>query len=178
MRTLVSVAALVAAVTFALPIDSADARGAGMGGGGFHGGGGGFHSGGGGFHGGPGGFQGGSRVGVGPQGGGFASGFHGGGHNGNWGWHGGGGHDGHFHNHSDVGLFFGWPYAGWPYSYPYYDYGYYPPTDYRVYAYDAPPAPPPPVVPNWYYCDNPQGYYPYVQSCGSAWQDVPATPQP
>lgn len=34
------------------------------------------------------------------------------------------------------------------------------------------PAQPGPV---WYYCDNPTGYYPYVQSC-SAWRAVPASP--
>ena len=25
----------------------------------------------------------------------------------------------------------------------------------------------------WYYCSDPAGYYPYVQSCGTAWQQVP-----
>lgn len=28
----------------------------------------------------------------------------------------------------------------------------------------------------WYYCRNPAGYYPYVQSCAGGWQQV--TPQP
>lgn len=37
-------------------------------------------------------------------------------------------------------------------------------------------APPPGLDPNyWYYCDNPAGYYPYVQSC-DAWQQVSPTP--
>jgi len=43
--------------------------------------------------------------------------------------------------------------------------------------YDAgppPPAPPPPA--SWYYCDNPQGYYPYVQNCTVQWRPVPSTP--
>lgn len=31
-------------------------------------------------------------------------------------------------------------------------------------------------VQNWYYCDNPRGYYPYVASCSSAWRQVPAQP--
>jgi hypothetical protein len=60
-------------------------------------------------------------------------------------------------------------------------------------VYAPPPvvyAPPPVVVgpppqpayvsqpmPNWYYCDNPKGYYPYVASCNSAWRQVPAQPQ-
>jgi hypothetical protein len=29
---------------------------------------------------------------------------------------------------------------------------------------------------NWYYCQNPPGYYPYIQSCNGPWQPVPATP--
>ena len=28
----------------------------------------------------------------------------------------------------------------------------------------------------WYYCGNPEGYYPYVQQCSGEWQTVPATP--
>jgi hypothetical protein len=28
----------------------------------------------------------------------------------------------------------------------------------------------------WYFCDNPQGYYPYVASCSVPWRQVPATP--
>ena len=32
--------------------------------------------------------------------------------------------------------------------------------------------------PSWYYCDNPRGYYPYVQNCSTAWQPVPANPPP
>jgi hypothetical protein len=63
---------------------------------------------------------------------------------------------------------------------------YYPPP--VVYA--PPPvvyAPPVVVMPatpsyvqqpqqSWYYCDNPQGYYPYVSSCTTAWRQVPAAP--
>lgn len=45
-------------------------------------------------------------------------------------------------------------------------------------AYPPPPgygaAPPP--APVWYYCDNPQGYYPYVQACSSGWRQVPQAP--
>lgn len=29
---------------------------------------------------------------------------------------------------------------------------------------------------NWYYCDNPKGYYPYVASCNGPWRQVPAQP--
>ncbi|MGH6976423.1 MAG: hypothetical protein ACREED_05285 [Stellaceae bacterium] len=69
---------------------------------------------------------------------------------------------------------------------PYYYYPppvvYYPPPP----VYYAPPpvvyAPPPPPTPlapqaqTWYYCDNPQGYYPYVSNCTSGWRQVPARP--
>lgn len=30
---------------------------------------------------------------------------------------------------------------------------------------------------SWYYCENPQGYYPYVQSCNVDWKPVPIQPQ-
>jgi hypothetical protein len=54
----------------------------------------------------------------------------------------------------------------------------------------APPPPPPPPAPRvaapppaqnanvWYYCDNPPGYYPYVQSCPSQFRAVPANSAP
>jgi hypothetical protein len=29
----------------------------------------------------------------------------------------------------------------------------------------------------WYYCQDPQGYYPYVQQCPRGWQPVSPTPQ-
>ena len=72
-------------------------------------------------------------------------------------------------------------YWGYPYPYPYY----YPYAPYP--AYYAPPGPAPegPVQPTgapppqyWYYCDNPQGYYPQVANCSSAWRQVgPTAPQ-
>jgi hypothetical protein len=42
----------------------------------------------------------------------------------------------------------------------------------------APPKtePPPPPPQNWYYCESAKGYYPYVPTCPSGWQAVPATP--
>jgi hypothetical protein len=81
----------------------------------------------------------------------------------------------------------GWGPADWGYAYPYYypPYPYYYPPDP---AYYAPPAGAPPQSPapteslgapppqSWYYCDNPQGYYPYVQNCSTAWRQVAATP--
>ena len=46
-------------------------------------------------------------------------------------------------------------------------------------GYVAPPAmAPAPAEPDpatWYYCNNPQGYYPYVRQC-SQWMTVPANP--
>ncbi len=30
----------------------------------------------------------------------------------------------------------------------------------------------------WYYCQNPQGYYPYVQSCQGGWMKVVPNPNP
>jgi hypothetical protein len=35
---------------------------------------------------------------------------------------------------------------------------------------------PPPPQPYWYYCDNPSGYYPYVQQCPGGWRQVNPTP--
>lgn len=65
------------------------------------------------------------------------------------------------------------------YPYPVYD-------PYPVYIQPAPvysqPAPvyapsvSPPLVPMWYFCAASNGYYPYVSSCPSGWQAVPATP--
>lgn len=76
------------------------------------------------------------------------------------------------------------PVQYWGYPYPYYSPYYYPPYP----AYYAPPSGPAPQAPvqatgapppqSWYYCDNPQGYYPYVQNCSSAWRQVaPTAPQ-
>jgi len=30
---------------------------------------------------------------------------------------------------------------------------------------------------SWYYCQDPQGYYPYVQQCPRGWQPVAPTPR-
>src|SRR5215471_16939538 len=74
-----------------------------------------------------------------------------------------------------------WPY---PYYYPYgygFGYSYYAPRT----AYTEPVPPPegylgpsgPPPAQDWYYCDNPEGYYPYVRTCNGQWQAVPAQPE-
>ena len=99
------------------------------------------------------------------HGGGFGGGFHGGGFRGGccgWGW-------GPY-----VG-YYGWPY----YPYPYYpDYAYYPPVAAAPTPTLAPGAPAvaPAAANTWYYCSDSKGYYPYVQTCASAWRQVPATP--
>jgi hypothetical protein len=31
---------------------------------------------------------------------------------------------------------------------------------------------------SWYYCQNPPGYYPYIQTCNGPWQPVPAGAPP
>ena len=46
-----------------------------------------------------------------------------------------------------------------------------------VYVEPSAPGAAPPPLPSWYYCDNPQGYYPYVQQCPGGWQPVTPTPQ-
>jgi peptidoglycan-associated lipoprotein len=106
------------------------------------------------------------------QGGGHAGGGrHGGGHHGYYGgWRGG-------------PFYRGWygfgPWWGYPYAYPYYyPYGY-PYSPYPSYpnAYTEPPAYNEPEQPSyWCYCQDPQGYYPYVASCPGGWMRVVPTP--
>lgn len=80
----------------------------------------------------------------------------------------------HHHHHGHVGIFIG-PAFGYyaPYHYPY------PP----VVVAPSPPvyierSNPQPAAQTyyWYYCSNPEGYYPYVQECPGGWQRV--APQP
>ena len=118
---------------------------------------------------------------------------------------GGGGYSGggysHGHRHLYLGInyggFYGPGYYGYPfygygygYGYPFYDYGYpfyyppyyaYPPTiivptEPPVYIQKEQPQPVQPQSNYWYYCENPQGYYPYVKNCPNGWQQV--SPQP
>src|ERR1700690_1599996 len=80
------------------------------------------------------------------------------------------------------------PFVPWnspaPYYYPPYPY-YYPPSVVTVPS--SPPvyverqdvAPPAPQASaSWYYCANPQGYYPYVKECPRGWQAVAPQPPP
>jgi hypothetical protein len=97
-------------------------------------------------------------------------------------------HGGWGHGHGyywGVGFYGG----GWPWFYPWY-YGYAVPVmPYSFYSETAAPveyvemnpANPPPSASDapanvWYYCQNPQGYYPYIKSCAGGWQKV--APQP
>lgn len=71
------------------------------------------------------------------------------------------------------GLWYFYPRPVYPYPDPYV-----PPV---VQVPPAPVAPPPanvaPQAQTWYYCDSPQGYYPYVPACRSGWRAVPAQPR-
>ncbi len=61
------------------------------------------------------------------------------------------------------------------YPQPIYPYPTYIPP--AIVVQQAPPVPTGlPPAQYWYYCDNPQGYYPYVASCNGDWRPVPATP--
>lgn len=84
-----------------------------------------------------------------------------------------------------IGPGWGYPYHG-PAYYPRY---YYPPYVYPPYAppviVQSPPVyveqnPAPATASNyWYYCDNPQGYYPYIKECPAGWRAVtPHAPAP
>lgn len=107
-----------------------------------------------------------------------------GGHGGYYGggWHGGGWHGGTSWNFGVNLGGWGWggpfyPYYGYPYAYPY---PYYP-----AYPYVSAPivtqqpaqeyqqtAPPPEQQSYWYFCTDPNGYYPYVKRCPSGWLKV------
>lgn len=60
-------------------------------------------------------------------------------------------------------------YGGYGYGAPY---GY-PPAVY-IQRQEAPPQQKPANY--WYYCRNPEGYYPYVKQCAEGW--IPVPPQP
>src|SRR5438876_12408040 len=107
-------------------------------------------------------------------------------------WNGGNWRGGNWHGGSRVfvGVGFGAPWWGWwpgyyPLYYPYYgSYGYYPYADYYYpYEYAEPtyiqqdtPAYNPPRGTQRseysYYCPDPAGYYPQVQTCAKGWLRV------
>ena len=71
-----------------------------------------------------------------------------------------------------------WP--GYFYPFPYY----YPPAVATLYApteyieQGVAPAAPSGSQAMWYYCAEPEGYYPYVQQCPGGWQIVSPPPPP
>lgn len=93
--------------------------------------------------------------------------------------HGHGHHHGHHHHHrhhggAHIGLSFGAPLYWHDYGRPWYGAPYY--------RYDVLVPVQPPVYiernatpesrPTWYFCSNPQGYYPYVKQCSTDWRAV------
>ena len=126
--------------------------------------------------------------------GGWHGGPHGEWHEWHWDWHGPGLRgDGRFFDDHDWGLWragrwshewhdgrLGWWWVAGGLWYFYQD---------PVYPYPDPYAPPevvaaapqqpvgsslPPQPKSWYHCSSPDGYYPYVATCPSGWQSVPA----
>jgi hypothetical protein len=106
-----------------------------------------------------------------------SSGYQGsGGYHGYGNYHGYGGNHGHGNSYSfGFAIGPGWGPGWWgPPAYPYYPY------------YSYYPAPPvvveqqpqgyvqqnQPESDYWYYCQNPEGYYPYVKSCPGGWMKV------
>jgi len=89
-----------------------------------------------------------------------------------------GGHGGHGPR-VGVGFWIG-PGWGWPYYYPSNYYPYYPPEPPIVIQQQpevyVQPVPQEEQTLYWYYCKDPQGYYPYVNRCPSGWMKVVPTP--
>ena len=80
--------------------------------------------------------------------------------------------DFHGHPHGGTRVFIGsgfwWGPGWWGPPYPYY-------TDPPVVVQQEPPIYPDAVPQTqyyWYYCQNPAGYYPYVQQCPGGWMTV------
>jgi hypothetical protein len=124
-----------------------------------------------------------ARGGSGGHGGGHHGGGRGGGfHHGGWGH----GHGGYYGGLGMFGLGYGLGYYG---GYPFGGYGgYYGypstivtiPATPPVYIQQTPPATQQYQSGYWYYCTNPEGYYPYIRECLTRWQQVaprPAVPQ-
>ena len=117
------------------------------------------------------------------SGGGRGGSWHGGGMS-HGGWHGGGWHGRHhfFGPRVFLGVGVAAPFWWYPYGYAY-------PYPYAYPAYSTPEvveSSPQTYIQQdtqaqqyWYYCQSPQGYYPYVKECPGGWQQVaPQPPQP
>lgn len=93
---------------------------------------------------------------------------------------------GHYHGpRTSFGFYMGVPFGN-PWYVPPPSYYYSAPQTVIIRAPEPPPvyierqAPvaAPSAPPMWYYCNNPQGYYPYVRQCPSGWLQVAPTPPP
>lgn len=66
-----------------------------------------------------------------------------------------------------------WPWYPSPYYYsPYYYYTAPPAVIQQPPPVYQSPQEPPPAPQYWYYCQDPQGYYPYVKNCPGGWMKV------
>lgn len=93
---------------------------------------------------------------------------------------------GHRHRRFNFGFSLGYFNPGYYYGYrPYYGAPFYGYSSYYPRALVAPRAPlvyiqrEEPVQPQtnyWYYCRNPEGYYPYVKKCSEGWLQVAPRP--
>jgi hypothetical protein len=83
----------------------------------------------------------------------------------------------HFRGGIWVGPGWGPGWWGAPYPYPY-PYPYYssPPVVIRQEPQEYIQAEPQAQQQYWYFCPDPQGYYPYVKSCPKGWMRVVPTP--
>ena len=120
----------------------------------------------------------------------WGGGYYGGPHYGGGGYYGGGRYGGGWgygrgggYGRSGFGFYFGaplypYPYYSTPYRYPYY----YPPVVITVpvtppvYIQQSPPAAQQNPSGYWYYCNSPEGYYPYIKECPNGWQQVEPRP--
>jgi hypothetical protein len=86
----------------------------------------------------------------------------------------------HFRGNIWIGPVWGPGYWGPSYAYPY-SYPYYtpPPVVIQQEPQEYIQQAPPPKERFWYYCPDPQGYYPKVEKCPKGWMKVvPNTAQP
>ena len=86
---------------------------------------------------------------------------------------------GHWGFHGTFVIGPGWGWGPW-WGAPYYPYPYYsaPPAVVQQPPVYVDPAPTAQQANYWFYCQNPQGYYPYIQQCPAGWMRVvpPSTP--
>lgn len=88
----------------------------------------------------------------------------------------GGGWHGYHHGYGFYGF---WPWyfpVGFGYASPYYGTTFFveAPVTYTAMAPEESGIVQPAT--SWYYCHDPEGYFPYVKTCASGWQTVPIQP--